>query len=124
LLDDELGPLRTSIGIIALTIDTKAQCAVPLPYDNEATGCVHRYGRSILIPDRRGIDFELSPLFSPERIEPLCEDTIAAAIAEVAGPGNDEISGSIHGGAGDELITLGCGVDLEPRAGRCRCEKM
>ena len=103
-------------GVVPLGVDAvvAAVLAVALPGDDEVAGGVHGHGGHGLAVGRVGVDLELAALGDPGGVVPLGVDAVVAAVlVAVAGPGDDEVAGGVHGHRRGELLAGPEGVDLE-----------
>src|SRR5439155_954978 len=73
----------------------------------------HRHRGEILSIGGGGTDLELAALGRARRVVPLPVDPKAAAVLALAGPGDDEVAGRVHGYRGDELDIGRGGIDAE-----------
>src|SRR5262249_14824582 len=84
-----------------------------VPGDGEVPDGVHGHGGVRLVGDGDGIDRELAALGHALGVVAPGEHSFAAAVLAVAGPGDDEVAGGVHGHGWQALVEGGIGVDLE-----------
>ncbi len=87
-----------------------------IPCDNEVPIGIHGNRGELLRVRGGGVDSELSAQRQPNRIEPACIDPMATSILRNALPGNDEVTGRIHGYSGISLRSGDRRVDTKFRA--------